>query len=266
MSVAASNVDAVIDARRGVLFPDRMPQFHRLPPEPAAAELIAWFWVPEWDLPEGQISRQDVVAYPALNLVISPEGAQLTGPTTSATYRELSGRGWAVGALLRPAGVAGLTADPASLRDSAIVLQAPELVEQVAYAMAQPDRLSRVVEIVSRWLVQQKGTITDADRHANHMADLLMTDATVRSAKQAAAHLAVSLRTLQRMTHRYVGLPPLAMIRRRRLQEAAQRLRDDPDSDLSTLAADLGYADHAHLTADFRRVLGMPPSSYRARL
>ncbi|MFT8396593.1 helix-turn-helix domain-containing protein [Propionibacterium sp.] len=28
-------------------------------------------------------------------------------------------------------------------------------------------------------------------------------------------------------------------------------------------AADLGYADHAHLSTDFRRVLGCAPSSYR---
>jgi AraC-like DNA-binding protein len=30
------------------------------------------------------------------------------------------------------------------------------------------------------------------------------------------------------------------------------------------VAADLGYADHAHLTRDFRTVLGFTPSAYRA--
>lgn len=243
-----------------------MPQFHRLAPAPAAAELVAWFWIPEWDLPVGEVSRQDVVAYPALNLVISPEEAQLVGPTTRATHRDLTGRGWAVGALLRPAGAAALTDQPADLRDAQVSLPASALVEEVTSSMARPDRLTAVVEIVSRWLVHQKGGISDADRQANDMAELLMTDDTVRTAEQAAVRLAMSLRTLQRMAHRYVGLPPLAMIRRRRLQEAAQRLRDDPGSDLSALAAELGYADHAHLTADFRRVMGMPPSGYRERL
>ncbi|UNK69909.1 helix-turn-helix domain-containing protein [Microbacterium sp. H1-D42] len=254
----------MIDARRGVLFPDRMPQFHRLAPTPAAAELVSWFWIPEWDLPAGAVSRQDVVAYPALNLVISSEGAQLVGPTTKASFRDLTGRGWAVGALLRPAGAAALTAQPAGLRDAEISLSAPALVDAVTAAMAGPERLTRVVEIVSAWLAEQKGVISDADRDANNMAEVLMTDDRVRTAEQAAASLAMSLRTLQRMTHRYVGLPPLMMIRRRRLQEAAQRLRDDPASDLSALAAALGYADHAHLTADFRTVLGMPPTRYRA--
>lgn len=54
------------------------------------------------------------------------------------------------------------------------------------------------------------------------------------------------------------------MIRRRRLQEAAGRVRSDAGADLSTIAADLGYADHAHLTRDFRRVLGFSPTGYRA--
>jgi AraC-like DNA-binding protein len=56
------------------------------------------------------------------------------------------------------------------------------------------------------------------------------------------------------------------MIQRRRLQEAAERVRTDPEVDLSSLAADLGYADHAHLTNDFRTVLGFTPSAYRREL
>ncbi|WCD92677.1 AraC family transcriptional regulator [Microbacterium sp. nov. GSS16] len=256
----------MIDARRGVLFPDRMPRFHRVPPTPAAAELVAWFWIPEWNLPRGETSRQEVVAYPALNLVISSEGVQLAGPTTRATHRDLRGRGWAVGAVLRPAGAAALTAEPAALRDADLMIDAPALVDEVSAAMAGDDQHARAAEVVSRWLAQQKGAVTDADVQANAMSQLLMTDSGIRTAEQAAARLAVSLRTLQRMAHRYVGMPPLAMIRRRRVQEAAQRLRDDPAADLSALAADLGYADHAHLTTDFRSVLGMPPSSYRERI
>ena len=73
----------------------------------------------------------------------------------------------------------------------------------------------------------------------------------------------MSVRTLQRVAHRTVGMPPAAMIRRRRLQEAAQRIRDDPDAVLADVAAELGYADQAHLANDFRTVLGLTASSYR---
>lgn len=258
-------VGGVIDERRGVLYPKRMPTFHRLPPSPSAAELVAWLWIPEWDLAEGQVSRQDVVAYPALNLVVDGSGAQLFGATTTATHRDLTGRGWAVGALLRPAGAAALTDAPAALRDGHIELAAPELVDAVRTAMSAEgdDRRRRAADAVSAWLVARAGTVSEAEREANAMSDLLMTDAGIRTAEEAASRLAVSTRTLQRMAHRYVGVPPLAMIRRRRLQEAAQRLRDEPGADLAALAAELGYADHAHLTGDFRTVLGLVPSDYR---
>ena len=265
MSGVPPIVGGMIDARRGVLYPDRMPRFHRLPPKPEAQHLVAWFWIPEWDLEPGETSRQDVVAYPALNLVVEPSGVQLVGAATAATHRDLTGRGWAVGALLRPAAVAALTEKPSGLRDSWTGLSAPDLLEPVAAAMDgdDDDRLPGAVAIMSRWLTERAGEPTDAGLQANAMSELLMTDPGIRTAEQAATRLAVSLRTLQRMTHRYVGLPPLAMIRRRRLQEAAQRLRDDPGIDLAALAAELGYADHAHLTGDFRTVLGMAPSGYR---
>ena len=36
------------------------------------------------------------------------------------------------------------------------------------------------------------------------------------------------------------------------------------DVDWAALAADLGYADQAHLTRDFTATLGVPPSRYAA--
>lgn len=56
------------------------------------------------------------------------------------------------------------------------------------------------------------------------------------------------------------------MIRRYRLQEAAQRLREDSDVSVTDVAAELGYADQAHLCADFRTVLGFNPTAYRSGL
>ena len=96
------------------------------------------------------------------------------------------------------------------------------------------------------------------------MAELLTTDPDVLTTAAAAERLHVSERTLQRLARRYVGLPPAAMIRRRRLQEAAERLREDPGTALATLAHELGYSDHAHLTRDFGTVLGFTPSAYRS--
>ncbi|WP_353115614.1 helix-turn-helix transcriptional regulator [Microbacterium sp.] len=251
----------MVDPTRGVLYPARLPDFHRLgAPDP---ELAAWFWIPEWDIAPGRSSRQDIVAYPALNLVVEPEGVILAGPTTRVSHRDLRGSGWAVGALLQPAAVAALAEDPASLRDRAHPLAEPGLQRDVAAAMASGEgRRERAVAVLADWLSARAGEIGPAARQANAMSALLMSSG-IRTPEEAAGRLAVSVRTLQRMAHRYVGLSPAAMIRRRRLQEAAERLRSG-GGDLAAVAAEFGYADHAHLSTEFRAVLGFTPSSYRA--
>lgn len=234
-------------------------------PPPGAADLVEWFWIPEWDVEPGRVSRQHVVAFPALNLVVEGGRVELVGATTKASHRDLTGRGWAVGALLRPASVAAFIDAPATLRDSSVFVTADDLERDVSNVMGGRggERHEKAVSVFAAWLIERVGDIEPVARDANRISRLLMSDQAVISPEDAAARLSMSVRTLQRMTHQYVGLPPGAMIRRRRLQEAAERIRDDPGSKLSSLAADLGYVDQAHLTNDFRTVLGITPRRYR---
>ncbi|GAA2534043.1 helix-turn-helix domain-containing protein [Microbacterium mitrae] len=243
---------------------------------------MTWFWIPQWQLPPDESSRQDIVAYPALNLVVDPTQVTLAGATTRASHRELRGHGWAVGALLRPAAVAAFVDAPAGLVDTELVMDAPDLHVAIAAAMvpefdhdhattaavsnlvaADQARRDHAVAKFSAWLLTRVGSPPAADLHANGLTEIFMGDDFAHSVAEAAERLAVSSRTLQRIAHRYVGLPPAAMIRRRRLQEAADRVRCDPTLDLAALANELGYADHAHLTRDFTLVLGMAPTTYR---
>lgn len=249
------------DSRRGVLYPKRLPRFERIPPPTAVADLVAWFWVPEWELAPGETSPQRLLAYPAANLAVEPSGVTLWGPTTTIGERVLEGSGWAVGALLRPAAFAALCTEPAQLIDAFIPVDAADLARSVAHVM--PGGGHEACAIVAEWLEARVGERTPEMRLANEMAELLMTDADILRVEDAAARLAVSVRTLQRLAHRAVGLPPSALIRRRRLQEAAQRVREQPGIPLADIAAELGYTDQAHLANDFRTVLGMSASDYR---
>lgn len=260
---------------RGVLYPARLPTFHRLPPPDAVPHLVRWFWIPEWDIAPGRSSRQHVIAFPASNLVVEVEGVSLAGPTTRASYRDLTGRGWAVGAMLRPAALPALTPDPASHRDAVTRLDLPDLHEAVTSEMTGDAdrsgraRRERAAAAFARWLLDTMGpraAMRPDAQLANDLADLIDGNPEVLRLQDAASRLGVSTRTVQRLARTYIGVSPGAMIRRRRLQEAAQRVRAQPDTDLSAVAADLGYADHAHLTHDFRTVLGFTPSTYRADL
>lgn len=59
------------------------------------------------------------------------------------------------------------------------------------------------------------------------------------------------------------GLSPLAYRNQRRIDEARRLLRGDET--ITQIAMTLGYADHAHMTRHFQRIVGTSPSRYRAQ-
>ncbi|MGA7205519.1 MAG: helix-turn-helix domain-containing protein [Specibacter sp.] len=254
---------------KGILYPARLPTFHRLPAPATVKDLVQWFWIPEWDIEPGRSSRQQLIAFPASNLVVQPDVIELSGPTTRVSHQDLTGRGWAVGALLRPAAVPAFTADPASLRDSRVLLPLTDLhgvVAAMGGAMDDPDparRRQAAVDAFAAWLIARIPDVSPEGLLANAMVDTIDSCREVARIEDAALRLAVSPRTLQRLATKYVGLSPSTLIRRRRLQDAADRVRTDPGADLARIAAELGYADQAHLANDFQKFLGFTPSSYR---
>lgn len=258
-----------MDRNRGVLYPQRLPEFHRLPPPAELAHAVRWFWTPEWDLPPGEASRQELLPFPACNIVVEPEGVIATGPSTRSSERVLTGRGWAVGALLLPAATASLVPDPAALRDGARSLDEPELLAAVARAMEDPSapgnaRRRAAAGALGAWIRERVPGVDADGALANELAEALADPAIIR-VDQLPERLHVSLRTLQRLAERFFGLSPHSMIRRRRLQEAAERLREDPGLGIAELANELGFSDHAHFSTDFKAVLGVTPSEYRAQ-
>jgi AraC-like DNA-binding protein len=252
---------------RGILYPATLPSFTRLPAPERVAGLVRWFWVPEWHLEPGRVSRQEVIAFPACNLVVEPSLVGLAGPTTRRSHRDLTGSGWAVGALLLPAAVPQLGVEPGRLGDSYLPMGLPDLRAPVVAAMtgagSPPQRRVAAVEAFADWVMDHLQPPDDDGSLANAVARLVDEDPEVLRVADVASRLGVSVRTVQRLASRYIGVPPSAMIRRRRLQEAAQRLREQPGTELAALAAELGYADQAHLANDFRTVLGFTPSHYR---
>ncbi|WP_053384450.1 helix-turn-helix domain-containing protein [Leucobacter celer] len=255
--------------RRGILYPQRLPEFHRVTPPPGLAHAVRWFWIPEWSLPGDEESRQEILPFPACNLVVEPGSISAVGPTTRASERVLAGSGWAVGALLRPAAVPALVPDPASCRDAERAIRDPELLYGVVAAMADVSvpgsvRRQRAVAVLSRWVLDRVPVPSADGALANELAEAL-ADPAITRVDQLPARLHTSARTLQRLAERFFGLSLHSMIRRRRLQEGAQRLREDPELGIAALASELGYADHAHFSTDFKALLGVTPSEYRAR-
>ena len=69
-------------------------------------------------------------------------------------------------------------------------------------------------------------------------------------------------RALQRAFRTYVGVSPKWVIQRFRLHEAAAQLASPRAPELAALAAALGYADQAHFSRDFKRMVGATPRAF----
>jgi AraC-like DNA-binding protein len=96
----------------------------------------------------------------------------------------------------------------------------------------------------------------------NAIVEYVEGDTDVQRVSQVCEKFAISERSLQRLTARRIGLGPKWLIQRRRLHEAAERLRGPEPPDLARVAADLGYSDQAHFTRDFRTVTGLTPGEF----
>ncbi|MEO5852514.1 MAG: helix-turn-helix domain-containing protein [Nocardioides sp.] len=257
------------------------PPIHRFAPAPQLTDRVRRYWLPVWSLPEGRVSVQRVLQYPVCLVVVADDYARLVGPTTGLSTRELRGSGWAVGAMLQPAAGLLLSGRPVSeLTDSHIDLPtvpglAGGALAAGIEAVMRPDpgapaALQRAVDLLEAALA----TLPPADEEGllvNAVVEYAEGDSGVHRVGQIVEKFSITERTLQRLCARRIGLSPKWLIQRRRLHEAAERLIPGPGvtqvargtaPDLARVAADLGYADQAHFTRDFRTVTGLTPGGF----
>jgi transcriptional regulator GlxA family with amidase domain len=74
--------------------------------------------------------------------------------------------------------------------------------------------------------------------------------------------LAMSARTLRRMSHRYLGMGPKRFLSVVRINNAIRSLVTARRAKLADIAALHGYTDQAHMSRDFRRLTRAWPSDY----
>ena len=251
---------------------DRSHVMHRYAPDPALDGLVQRFWIPVWSVPDGEEAVQRVLQYPVCLLVVTPEYSRFYGVVPGLSTTRLSGDGWAVGVMLAPAAGHLLTrTSVTAFTDRAVDLRevlddGERLVQRLRAVMAPDPRspaahtaaMAACTEVLRAYLpVDPEGELVNRlVSHVEEHRDVLRV-------AQLCEAFDLSERALQRLVSRRLGLTPKWLISRRRLQEAAERLRQDPGS-LGELAAVLGYADQAHFTRDFSRVTGTTPGRFAA--
>lgn len=241
-------------------------RFDRFELGPGLSDLVRHVWVPRWAVPDGEVRPQRVLMYPAFNAVITPGYASLFGPDSRVQVQELRGTSWAVGILFRPAAAPLLTAtDPVTLVGSSEPLPtAPAGRLRTIMTDAEYDR-AEVARALHAWLLPIAAGVDDRGRLVNEACRLAEEDQDLTRTTHLAERIGLSSRSLERLVRLHTGLTPKWLIECRRLQEAATTLFGSPDTDLSLLAAGLGYSDYPHFFRQYQRVLGESPRETRDR-
>lgn len=271
------------DDAHGVLHPGehaRLASLDRREPGAAVAPFVDRYWHVRWRLPGADTYDTKVLTHPNVHLVFEEPEPLVYGVQRDLFVRRLAGAGQVLGVRFRPGGFRALTPGPvaelADRRVPAAELFGPGVAEvsravlaaggpgmEPGPASAAASGVAEMCALAEDFLRPLLPTAPEpaAEAAAAVVARIAAEPGLLRVA-QVAAGAGMSVRRLQRLFAEYVGAGPKWVLRRARLQEAAARADAGAELDLAALAADLGYADQAHLTRDFTATVGAPPSRY----
>lgn len=263
---------------RGILDPGSLRRnvlLTRYPPTPGLRAVVDRFWAVRWDLPDGVSHEQEVLTHPCANLTLGSADAhtadsgrieaRCNGVASGLTIRTLAGRGWTVAAMTRPGGLGAFTSEPASAFTDRVVPLGEALAvdeDRLVRDTLETDEATRVAVLAGALEDALLPTSVATARQVAWIAHLAATDRSIRRLDDLRARSGIGPRTLQRLFLRYAGVSPTWVLRRYRIIDAAETVRDGHPVAWADVAAELGYADQAHLVRDFRAAIGQTPAAY----
>ena len=208
-----------------------------------------------------------MLPHPCVNLVFDGAAVTVAGVGRGLFSYPLQGRGQVFGVKFRPGGCYPFLRRPvAGITDSYLPLAA-------LWGEADADRMARdlrdargdrgaLIEAAEAHLEKHWPAPDPEVETIGRIVEALLRDREITRVEDVTARFGLSMRTLQRLFQRYVGVTPKWVLKRYRLHEAAARLADDPGGSWAEVAADLGYFDQSHFIRDFTRAVGLTPTAY----
>lgn len=175
----------------------------------------------------------------------------------------------AVGAALRPAGLRLLLPAGAECLLDAPLIALEDLLGSEARALLErlvvegtPDRRRALLE---RYLQGRLQRVSAPSRPVAHAFELIQAAHGEISTDQLARACGCSTRSLRSLILAEAGLAPKHLARIVRIRHALELL-SDAGVPLSAAAATSAFSDHAHMSREFRELLGEPPSHLGPRM
>lgn len=223
------------------------------------APFVAFYWTVRWDLARGETFSQEVLPFPCVSLACEDGSYRVHGPGTARFVATLSGSGFVTGARFTPAGFFAFSKLPMRELTDRVLLAAEVTGREPPAPPANPDEAR---DALTSYLRAHEPVQTESMALVDRLVECVQRDTSLVRADTLAAEAGVSVRSLHRLFERHVGVSSRWIVRRARVQEAAERAARSEHVDWAALAQELGYADQSHLIRDFRAQIGQTPSAY----
>lgn len=242
----------------------------RYEPGTALRPFVEHYWAIRYELPEGASHTQTVLSFPNVHLAFEQDEkgrrALVYGIPSRPFVRELSGAGQVLGVKFRAGGFFPFWQRDVSLITGSTIhfteafgREADHWMDGVLDAGDDQAMAAQAESLLLSRLPERDELAELADR----IVQEVMNDRTLTMVEHMCERSGMTIRQLQRLFRKYVGVTPKWVIKRFRLQEVAERLERDASVQWTELADQLGYFDQAHFIKDFKSVLGQSPSVYR---
>ena len=234
----------------------------------AAAELTPWidhYWMVSWDLRGLEPRLVESLPHPNVHVVFEEPRSRAWGISTRKFSRMLEGRSHVFGIKFTPGGffpflrrsVSSLAA--CSMPVEEIFGSEVKTLESTILATGNEDEMKAAADT---FLLDRKPQADEKVDEARRLVERILREPDILTVEDLSARAGVSVRSLQRLFSRYVGVSPKWVIRRYRLHELLEQMHSGKQLQWSQLALDLGYFDQAHLINDFKSITGYAPTEY----
>ncbi|MFJ8793230.1 DUF6597 domain-containing transcriptional factor [Streptomyces sp. NPDC102462] len=264
MAAARRDTRGIVDAADLFAHVD----FRRREPAVPLRPYLEHYWLIDWDLARPYVSQ--VVPHPSVNIVFQQFSgqepfAEVSGVGLGLFTQKLEGRGRVCGIQFRPGGFRPFAPDRPVAGWTGRRVRFPGVWPDAdVRAVLGPDEEDARVAALDTFLLSLDPRPDPQADLATALVDRIRTDRSIRRVTDFARAEGLSVRLLQRLFAGYVGVGPKWVILRYRIHEALERAETGHAVDWAALAADLGYADQAHLIRDFTTTVGVPPAAYAA--
>ena len=135
------------------------------------------------------------------------------------------------------------------------------LLQTVLQELIQSGRIEEALDRVKQYFLDRRSGIAAGNMLFKAGATMREAKGTMPVSKVAeAAHATV--RTLERSFKQSSGHTVKDVSALIRFEQARNKLMFDPDSNLASLAHELGYTDQSHLSREFKRYSGTTPAAF----